>query len=113
MNKSKTRVKIHVFARWRCCGTKDGLPRGRVNLIYASGPERETLFVKTFSGSLTRRFNVAILNPRSLSGGERSSLSIFAVLGCSAAGGVVQAIYSQAVLCNLVIVPRREYLSTV
>lgn len=58
--------------------------------------ERNTLFVKTFSGSLTQRFNVAILNQGSLSGGEGSGLSIFAVLGCSR-GGVVKTIYCQAV----------------
>lgn len=80
--------------------TKEGPPHHRsvarkCDLCFSG--ERGTLFVKTFSGSLTRRFNVAILSQRSLSGGERSSLSIFAVLGCSVAGGVVEAIYSQAV----------------
>lgn len=82
------------------CSTKERPPHRRsvahkCDLCFSG--ERGTLFVKTFSGSLTRRFNVAILNLRSLSGAERSSLSIFAVLGSSVAGGVVGAIYSQAV----------------
>lgn len=72
----------------------------------------ETLFVKTFSGSLTRRFNVAISNLRSLSGGERSSLSIFAALARAAAVLVARPFVPRPSRCNLVIFPRREFLST-
>lgn len=105
LNKSKnqdlkTRMHLLLVLMRRLCSTKEGPPHRRsaarkCDLCFSG--ERETLFVKTFSGSLTPRFNVAILNLRSLSGGERSSLSIFAVLGRSVAEGVVQPICSQAV----------------
>lgn len=54
---------------------------------------------------------MAILNLRSLSGGGRSSLSIFAALGRSEAEGVVSLFIPGPSQCNLVIFPGREYPS--